>query len=105
MSETKNLNHYIEVVNSSNEVDRVIVQEAVWKINTKEVRFRHIEKNNGSSVLIFNEEKNQWHSFDEANNEESELIELIEDICEYEDIDGFQESDHIKWNGEDIMYI
>lgn len=95
----------IKVLKESNEIQTTVVQEAVWQINQEEVRFRLIENNSGSKVLIWSQTAEDWISAHQASDQEQDLISLIEDICEFEELDGLVESDHIKWNGEDIMYI
>lgn len=95
----------IKVIKDAVEIDNTVVQEATWQIDGQEVKFRFIETNNNSNVLIWNQEGSKWVSTFEANQKETELIKIIEDICEFEDIDDFIESDKMKWNGEDMLYI
>ena len=97
----------IKITKSAFEVYSKVVYEAIWDINGKDVRFRYIETKNDSEVLIYDQNNKQWIGSSDSgvNDEYLELIELIGDVCEFEDITDFNDSEEVRWDGEDLMYL
>jgi len=102
MQENNKKTTVVKVIEEASEIYTKTVYEAVWEINSKKILFRYIETNDGSDIIIFDEESGAWLEKDKADEK---IVSIIDELCEWDDPTDFSDGDMIKLDDGECIYI